>query len=414
MTEESTPAAPPEDGAVPARAQRLSRAQDGRIIMGICAGLARQTGVDAVIFRVGFGLMVFVNGWGILLYVAAALIMPADPSTLSRVERTLKRRLGADAMLMLLGMLLALGVLTTLSGSGFPSMVTAIVVLAFVVLASQARGVNLINVARTLPERMKDHPAEEFDMPVYTGPGGLGAPGEQLPPGAIDLAALDPTRPYVPPPPTLPPPRRRSDTRLTGVTLALSAAAGAATVPFTQHRPVEQSAGIGLAAALAVVAVGILVSTWFARSGGLFAVGALLSLGLVVAALPAATGLGGGEWGDLTWRPIQATAAEQTHKVILGRGRLDLLDLALKPGQRAVFRADLGVGRLEVTVPANVRVELTARTQVGDIELDHRMLKGNPGRAVRETLAPETPTSNPPVIVIDARTRVGEVVVDRV
>ena len=62
----------------PRSASRLQRSSSDRVLTGVCGGLGRQTGVDPILFRVGFVALVFAAGTGILLYLALAVLMPRD------------------------------------------------------------------------------------------------------------------------------------------------------------------------------------------------------------------------------------------------------------------------------------------------------------------------------------------------
>lgn len=57
---------------------RLQRSSSDRVIAGVCGGLGRHTGIDPILFRIGFVALVFAAGTGILLYIALAVLMPRD------------------------------------------------------------------------------------------------------------------------------------------------------------------------------------------------------------------------------------------------------------------------------------------------------------------------------------------------
>jgi len=76
MNETTTQPLPPE----PHQPRRLYRARDGRIIGGVCAGLGRYFDVDPIIFRIGAVVLAFVGGAGLLAYLAALLLIPAEDS----------------------------------------------------------------------------------------------------------------------------------------------------------------------------------------------------------------------------------------------------------------------------------------------------------------------------------------------
>jgi phage shock protein PspC (stress-responsive transcriptional regulator) len=82
-THELPPAAeqPTQEQPSPAAApgpRRLKRSRDDRLIAGVCGGLGRYFGIDPVIFRVGAVALVFLGGAGVLLYLAAILLVPSE------------------------------------------------------------------------------------------------------------------------------------------------------------------------------------------------------------------------------------------------------------------------------------------------------------------------------------------------
>lgn len=58
--------------------KRLTRTEDGRMIAGVCAGLANYLGVDATIVRLIFVLLAIFAAGGVLLYLILWLIMPME------------------------------------------------------------------------------------------------------------------------------------------------------------------------------------------------------------------------------------------------------------------------------------------------------------------------------------------------
>jgi len=61
-----------------AEPRRLSRARDGRWLGGVSAGLGRYFNLSPMIYRVAFVALALAGGTGILLYVAAWLVIPDD------------------------------------------------------------------------------------------------------------------------------------------------------------------------------------------------------------------------------------------------------------------------------------------------------------------------------------------------
>lgn len=59
----------------------LRRIPQERKLAGVCAGLARYAGVDPVLVRLGFVVLTFLGGSGLLIYLVAWVVMPkADPA----------------------------------------------------------------------------------------------------------------------------------------------------------------------------------------------------------------------------------------------------------------------------------------------------------------------------------------------
>ena len=76
MNETTTQELPPKSP----EPRRLYRAREGRVIGGVCAGLGRYFNVDPIIFRIGAVVLAFVGGAGLLAYLAALLLIPAEDS----------------------------------------------------------------------------------------------------------------------------------------------------------------------------------------------------------------------------------------------------------------------------------------------------------------------------------------------
>src|SRR3569833_2253192 len=138
---------------------RLLRFEEGRLITGVCAGLAGRTRIDAIVFRVAFALLVITTGVGVLLCLFAFLLMGGPDGRPSWIERTGTRRFDGDTALALLGAALGFGMLIGVArnwGSG--DALSVVVVFGLALLVARSRGVDLAQTARTLPERMKGRP----------------------------------------------------------------------------------------------------------------------------------------------------------------------------------------------------------------------------------------------------------------
>ncbi|MEV0153598.1 PspC domain-containing protein [Micromonospora sp. NPDC050686] len=69
----------------------LVRPRDGRYLAGVCAAIGRATNTDPVLWRVILAVLGFFGGIGVLVYVAAWLIIPGEGDSASPIESMLGR-----------------------------------------------------------------------------------------------------------------------------------------------------------------------------------------------------------------------------------------------------------------------------------------------------------------------------------
>jgi phage shock protein PspC (stress-responsive transcriptional regulator) len=60
--------------------RRLLRSRSNRVIGGVCGGLGRYFNVDPILFRIGAIALALVGGAGLLLYLAALVLVPSEPA----------------------------------------------------------------------------------------------------------------------------------------------------------------------------------------------------------------------------------------------------------------------------------------------------------------------------------------------
>ena len=70
--------------------RRWSRTRDGRVLAGVCAGVARSVGIDPLVVRVLVVALTVAGGTGALLYVAAWLMLPEDGKDRSLAQSAAK------------------------------------------------------------------------------------------------------------------------------------------------------------------------------------------------------------------------------------------------------------------------------------------------------------------------------------
>jgi phage shock protein C len=66
--------------------KRLYRKREGRIVAGVCTGLADYLGVDVTIIRLVFAALTVFGGAGVLLYLIAWALVPEEGEKSSIVE----------------------------------------------------------------------------------------------------------------------------------------------------------------------------------------------------------------------------------------------------------------------------------------------------------------------------------------
>jgi phage shock protein PspC (stress-responsive transcriptional regulator)/predicted membrane protein len=72
--------------------KRLERTKSPRIIAGVCGGLGRYFGLSPAVFRLGLIVLTLLGGAGILVYLAAVLVIPEEGADQSFAERVLSER----------------------------------------------------------------------------------------------------------------------------------------------------------------------------------------------------------------------------------------------------------------------------------------------------------------------------------
>lgn len=76
--------------------KRLYRCRSGRIVFGVCCGLARYFDLDPIIVRLIFVIALFIpglNGAAVLSYIILAIIIPVEGSATTTTEQTVKENL---------------------------------------------------------------------------------------------------------------------------------------------------------------------------------------------------------------------------------------------------------------------------------------------------------------------------------
>jgi len=164
--------------------------------------------------------------------------------------------------------------------------------------------------------------------------------------------------------------------------------------------------GVVAAIALTIVGAGLIASAWIGRARGLVVLGVVLAL--VVGAFGAIDVPLRGGIGDVTYRPTTHAGVHHRYRMAIGRLELDFRNAVLAD-HRTEVTATVGVGRLVVRVPDDVRLVVHGHAGVGSVSLfgdergrccpanQHLVRRGLPGGGT---------------LVLDARVGAGNVDVD--
>jgi phage shock protein PspC (stress-responsive transcriptional regulator) len=92
-----------EQTAEQSAVKRLERSRSDRMLAGVCGGLARYFGIHPAFYRVGFVVLALIGGAGILIYIAAALVIPEEGNEDSIASAALRERRDHPVPLIALG-----------------------------------------------------------------------------------------------------------------------------------------------------------------------------------------------------------------------------------------------------------------------------------------------------------------------
>ena len=72
--------------------RRLYKSRDEKVIDGVCAGLGDYLGIDPVLVRVVWVLLVLFGGTGILAYIVAMILVPREPDGSGQKKAAVRRK----------------------------------------------------------------------------------------------------------------------------------------------------------------------------------------------------------------------------------------------------------------------------------------------------------------------------------
>lgn len=396
----------------------LRRTPDERLVAGVCGGVAQHFDIDPVIVRVVIAALVLFGGAGAMLYVALWLTVPQR----GHADSIVSARTGGNAEQvqtagLLVGGLLAATTFLGTAGWYSPQPIPGLVV---VVVAA----VGLFFIWRRSVGGSSTPPRDSRPTPSQAG----GDTGYALEPTSTqDVTDADTPAPYPPPPyepPIVPPahdelppppePAREPTSRpkkprshLFAITVCIVAIAEGivAIVDGLADAAVPLSLYPGVA--LAVIALGLLVGTWWGRSRGLIVIGAVASVLTLTGSL-----VGPRAFGDYVYTPTTAAGVHDSY--LLGAGRLDLhLENVRDPSalDGRTLSAYNRIGKVRIVIPTSLDATVHADVDIGNVRGPVNVEpEGNGGEQATMTPAP----SPDPDVTINVHVLIGEIEIARV
>lgn len=348
----------------------LRRSRRHKVIAGVCGGLGRYFDIDPVIFRVVLAVLAITGGLGLLIYGLAWLFIPLGGDDRNEAQRLLSGQVAGPAMTAVLVAFVGTGLFLSSHGVAgapmFPLLLVAAVTAALF-WSRQRR-----DEARTAPSAPRDQvpetPPAAQPPPTADSPSWWREPltKEDLPRAGLGRYLWGPDESSAGQPPE--PGKARPDRSfLSFMVFCLALLAGAIGLFSAWSSPLGTQLEIAFACALATFGLALLVGSRFGRlrGGTIFMAIVTMCLLAAAAALPKSID---GTWQHRVWTPATAAQVRSTYSIGLGDADLSLLGVDPQ-GKTLRVKASVGLGQLLVRVPDDVRVEVTANSRVGAVDL---------------------------------------------
>lgn len=338
----------------------MRRSRDDRVVAGVCSGAAKYLNVDPVVIRVVIAVLTFVGLAGLIIYLAAWFLLPAEGAEKSIAADwfNLDKNEEQVRVVGLIGaaVLAALAVVGNSDWAwwGIPWVLVPIAILYWLLVVRRRR--------RRAGSGVTPSAASPEDTAI-------------LPEGAVERQQA-----------TAPERRKDRSPGLAVLTLSVAAIAVAITVLVGQATDgIDWTTYIAIA--LGVVAVGLLVGTVFGRPGPLVPVGLLLAVVLAIGSL-----MPNGAMGERIYTPGSASEVVGSYEHGVGKLELDLTgvtDASQLTG--STVRVHNGIGETRVIVPHDLNVVVDADLRAGEIRAFDRKVNGTDDELVYPADDPGAP-----------------------
>ncbi|MEU9063277.1 PspC domain-containing protein [Streptomyces sp. NPDC048430] len=427
----------------PEPAPRLQRSPRQKVVAGVCGGLGRYCDVDPVIFRIVLGVLAATGGIGLIFYGFAWLLLPVEGEDENEARRLLSGRVEGASLIALVLALAGCGLLLSMLHNGgmlaFAAMLS-LTVIGFSVWSRHRRTAPPEDAPGTAAHTPKStaHAAGHGAPPEVKAPPTPGSPswwrdpivkdGTTGPAGTgylwgpenavSEAAELDRNRPTADAP--YRPPYRPTGTRgprsIGGLVFLLALIAGGLGTGLSwDTHPLGTSLQIGLAAALGVFGLGLLVASVLGRTGFGTVLLAMITAGLLAGASAVPDDVGT-DWVRKEWHPASVATVQPQYKLGTGVAKLDLSGVTVPEGETLRTRIEVGAGRALVVVPAGVTVKVDAEAGLGDIQFPSDQRKDvdiAPDRRTRQTIGPAEDSKPAGTVELGMGVGIGQLEVTR-
>ncbi len=359
----------------------IMRSSDEKWFAGVCTGVARWLGVDPLVVRGAFILFAIFFGMGVALYLVLWLLMPTEDGEIS-IEKALKFGDGGSIFLLVITVMSVLGGGPWFGDGGFRGVriggVAVVAVLAWWFLTRTDAGRELVSSSpwsRNGPDRAAsgaDEGSAGGGATASTAPSSAASSGLSTGNAAAAAGAAVSSSGVHQPAPT--PRRPRVQVRTIGfaatlVVLGAALGVGALLGSLAQNGSwTGNHLAIGVAAGLAVIGLALVIAGIAGRRSGVLhpVAGFAITFLAFTSVVPA----GISQPWDIGDKAVQVTTLSATNAYQLGVGQLTLdltkAQYAATPGPDVVTAA-LGVGQLDIVIPAGTSVVVNATGRVGEV-----------------------------------------------